>query len=57
MITKLKQIPLRVYLASAFLLVLVIFIAAVVPALVFGLALTAGLGWSVYTIIDYLENQ
>jgi len=57
MIDKLKQIPLRVYLASAFLLVLVIFIAAVVPALAFGLALTAVLAWSVYTIIDYLENR
>lgn len=57
MITKLKQLPLKVYLASAFLLVILLLVTIIVPGAVFGFALVLGIVWSIYIIIEYLENK
>jgi hypothetical protein len=57
MLAKLKQYPLRVLLAAAFLLLVAILIAVSVPGLAIGFALTGGLVWSLGTIIKYLDRN
>ena len=57
MLAKLKQYPLRVYIAAAFLLALATLVAVTVPGLAIGFALTGGLVWSLFTIIEYLDDN
>lgn len=57
MINKLRGHPLRVYVAAAILLALLTAIAVSIPALAIGFALTGALAWSLFTLIEYLDDN
>jgi hypothetical protein len=57
MLSKLKQYPLRVLLAAAFLILVAILALATIPHFAIGFLLTGGFVWSLVTIIEYLDRD
>ena len=53
MLSKLKQTPPKVLLATLLLLVLVAFAIWLVPGAIIVLTLVAATGWSVFTVLNY----